>query len=257
MMYFANSLLTSGTIFLVFLGDRYWQLNLATFQHFFLGMLYILILTCNIQKHLWNIKLIVYFPYFLDSGSVLRWVGYDYYSLILIISSPRFREIKNSAPCPPFWVRLSRERKINNWLHSDHIGQIYQYSSYDFFYRSYTAEELHNVLGWRQQQGSGLGVHTSSQSYNKIQIHDLGEWWDLCGTISIRRLDRWPGIHAIGWIRELVPYSIDNRYRVQTPSSVLMEGSRWDLPTPFSLRVLPPLFWTKASQKIVSLEVRN
>ena len=138
-------------------------------------------------------------------GWVWLLLAYTYHFLSPIPGNKEF------GPLPSLLSSSLRERKINNWLHSDHIGQIYQYSSYDFFYRSYTAEELHNVLGWRQQQGSGLGVHTSSQSYNKIQIHDLGEWWDLCGTISMRRLDRWPGIHAIGWIRELVPSSIDNR----------------------------------------------
>ena len=28
-----------------------------------------------------------------------------------------------------------------------------------------------------------------------MDVHDLGEWWDLRGTISMRRLGRQPGTH--------------------------------------------------------------
>ena len=45
------------------------------------------------------------------------------------------------------------------------------------FYRSYTAEGLHNFLGWRQQQA--VLEYTRIQSYNNNQIYDLGELWDL------------------------------------------------------------------------------
>ena len=43
-------------------------------------MLYIFILTCNIPKHekvilAWSI---IHFPYFLDPGSVLGWIGFNY-----------------------------------------------------------------------------------------------------------------------------------------------------------------------------------
>ena len=56
-------------------------------------------------------------------------------------------------------------------------------------------------------------------------------------------------IHTIGRILKRVPYSIDNRWRVLTPSNVPIERSQRDLPaSPFSLRVCPPL----ASDKSVS-----
>ena len=47
---------------------------------------------------------------------------------------------------------------------------------YLLFCHSYTAEEgLRIFLGWRQQQG--VLEYTRIQSYTKIQIYDLGEWW--------------------------------------------------------------------------------
>ena len=50
---------------------------------------------------------------------------------------------------------------------------------------------------------------------------------------------------------KLVPCSIDNRWRVQTPSNVPIERSQRDLPTPpLSLNMPPPLFRTKASQNL-------
>ena len=69
----------------------------------------------------------IYFPYFLDSGSVLRWVGSTYYSLLLIIPSPRIRKIINF----PVSSRLSSSKQNNRFL-LHHNGQIYQYSSVDF-----------------------------------------------------------------------------------------------------------------------------
>ena len=47
-----------------------------------------------------------------------------------------------------------------------------------------------------------------------------------------------------------------DRWRVQMPTNVpRIERFQRYLPTPpFSLRVLPPLFWTKASQNLASLK---
>ena len=64
---------------------------------------------------------------------------------------------------------------------------MHNYSSIDFFNQSYTAEEkLHICLGWRQQQV--VLEYARKQSYNKIETYDVGEGWDLRGTISMRRL---------------------------------------------------------------------
>ena len=105
-------------------------------------------------------------------------------------------------------------------------------------------------LDWRRQQV--VLEYTRIQSYNKIQTYDLDEWWDLRRTIRMRRLGRQPGTHTtIGRILKKDGSSIDNRWRVQTPSNVPMERSQPDLPTPpISLRVPPPLFRTKASQNL-------
>ena len=61
--------------------------------------------------------------------------------------------------------------------------------------------------------------YTRPQSYNTIQTYDLGEWWDLRGTISMRRLGRWRETHTIGHRRKPGPSTVDNRKvnRVQTP----------------------------------------
>ena len=79
-----------------------------------------------------------------------------------------------------------------------------------------------HFLGWRQHQ-TVLG-YTRIQSYNKKQIYDLGEWWDLRGTISMRRLGRQPGTHTINncivfvfgftdtiWRKQLMNYLQDEK----------------------------------------------
>ena len=50
-------------------------------------------------------------------------------------------------------------------------------------------------LGWRQQQV--VLEYPRQQSYNKVQIYNLGEWWDLHGTTSMRWLSRKAGTHSI------------------------------------------------------------
>ena len=67
-----------------------------------------------------------------------------------------------------------------------------QNSSMDFFI---TEEGWHSFWGWRQQQV--FLEYTRSQSCNKIQIYDFGEWWELCGTISMRWLGQLPETHTI------------------------------------------------------------
>ena len=55
---------------------------------------------------------------------------------------------------------------------------IYQYiQQYWPFYHSCTAKEGWYIFSWRQQQV--VLEYTPPQSNNKIQIYDLGEWWEL------------------------------------------------------------------------------
>ena len=64
------------------------------------------------------------------------------------------------------------------------------------YFLSYTAEEgRHILLGWRQQQVAL--EYTQPYSYNMIHIYDLGERWDLRGTISMWRFGGLSGTHTI------------------------------------------------------------
>ena len=83
-----------------------------------------------------------------------------------------------------------------------------QNSSMDFFI---TEEGWHSFWGWRQQQV--FLEYTRSQSCNKIQIYDFGEWWELCGTISMRWLGQLPETHTtetyyfevfVSWFRDTI-----------------------------------------------------
>ena len=176
--------------------------------------IFILLITCNIPKHWRNIWLISYFPSFLDSGSVLGWVGCGLVIMYVLFAF------------------------------TDHVPV----QQYRLFYRSYTAEEgLHNFLGWRQHQV--VLEYTWPQSCNNTQICDLGEW-----TISMRRLGRSPGTRTIGRIPKLGTSSIVNRRRVQTPSKCACPkiSTRSSDATILVACATPPVS-DKASQNLASL----
>ena len=107
-----------------------------------------------------------------DSGSVLGWVGCNY--VPTCIRTIRF-----------FYVL------------SHHNIPVQEQSCY------FTAHIMHSKgrtsFKAVKTTASSLGIHTTSQSKNKLQIYELGEWWELRGTTSIRRLGRYlyPGTHTI------------------------------------------------------------
>ena len=102
-------------------------------------------------------------------------------------------------------------------------------TQYWLSYRSYGLEQQKGCIFLRLTTTTTARTvldFTRPHSYTShtTRLHDLGGWWDLRGTISMRRLDWWPRTHTSGRIRKLIPSSIDSRQRAQTPSNVLISG---------------------------------
>ena len=121
---------------------------------------------------------------------------------------------------------------------------IYQYSSIDFttYIKSTGGAELFLRL---TTTASSLGKHMTTVSptirYKSMTSANGGNYagqYPCDGWVDDYNLEP---ILSIGRIPKLVPYSIDNRWRVQTSSNMPIERSQRDLPTPpLSFRVLPP-----------------
>ena len=81
-------------------------------------------------------------------------------------------------------------------------------TQYWLSYRSYGLEQQKGCIFLRLTTTTTARTvldFTRPHSYTShtTRLHDLGGWWDLRGTISMRRLGRWPGTHTIGRIRKL------------------------------------------------------
>ena len=130
-------------------------------------------------------------------------------------------------------------------------------------YRSYRAEEgLHTFLGWRQQQQVQQCWIAHDHTRTPVIQQDYMTLVDG-GTYA----GQYP---CDGWIDDLEPISAveyaswfhllstAGRELKRRAMCLFLERSHRDLAIPpFLLRVLPPLFRTKASQNLASLKKRN
>ena len=147
----------------------------------------------------------------------------------------------------------------------DGLGLI-MYAPFAFAYLTSTAVfAFLSLIYSRGETASFLGrwkqavLWDTHQSYNKIQIYDLGEWWDL-------RDDIHETVGSIAWI----PHHRSNTQagsifcRQEVQSANAEQCTYRKISTRFSDATIlvvsaPPLFWTnfKASQNLASLKKKK
>ena len=69
-------------------------------------------------------------------------------------------------------------------------------------------QQRRGCIIFQADDNSKQSWNTHDHSRSKIQIYDLGEWWDLRGAISMRRLGRYPGTHVAPQCSQLAPMTL-------------------------------------------------